>query len=133
MEFTLLMDRIKCWLNTALQVLTAAPALHSLIIRQREDAADILEFLFPIRVDLRKLILEYCYLGKDSTGLLANVKALYRDLEGLSLEGCYPLTSAGYGHIAHLKKLSELNLSNSQVDYIYIKPVETHVCIFEHM
>ena len=108
-----------------------APALHSFIIRDRKDAADILEFHFSINLNLRKLILEYCYLGNDSTGLLANVVALYPDLEVLSLEGSYPLKSAGYSHITHLKKLSELNLSYCQVDYI--KPSETHVYIHLHM
>jgi len=84
----------KLLISTPLQVLTAAPALHSLIIRVRNDAADILEFLFQIRGYVRRLILEYFYLGKDSTGLLANIVALYPDLEILSLRGCYPLSSA---------------------------------------
>jgi len=34
MEFILLMYRKSCWLNTPWQVLTAAPALHSIIIRE---------------------------------------------------------------------------------------------------
>jgi hypothetical protein len=109
------------------------PALHSLIVRHRKDVADILQFLFHIHGDLRKLILKYCYLGEDGTGLLANIVALYPDLEVLSLEGCIPLTSAGYCLIPHLKKLSELNLSYCQVDYMYVKPLETHVCVRECM
>ena len=118
-EFILLKDRIKCCLNTPLQVLLAAPALPSLIVRDRGDAAQILEFLFHKHCYLRKLVLERSYLGEDSTGLLANIVALYPYLEGLSLEGCRRLTSAGYDIISRLKKLSELNLSECQVDYMY--------------
>ena len=99
-------------------MLTSAPALHSLIICQRTDAARILEFLFHIRGYLRKLILEDCWLGEDSTGLLANIVALYPDLEVLSLEMCYPLESAGYCFIPHMKKLTELELLGSEVDYV---------------
>jgi hypothetical protein len=95
--------------------------------------ADILEFLFHIHGDLRKLILEDCYLGEDSTGLLTNIVALYPDLEVLSLGRCYPLTSAAHCLIPHLKKLSELNLSNCEVDYVFIKLLEPHVCIHERM
>ena len=120
MEFILLLDTIKCWYNTPLQVLTEAPALHSLIIRQRDDVADILQFLFHICGYLRKLILQRCCLGEDSTGLLANIVAFYPDLEVLSLVCCRPLTSAGYCLIPHLKKLSELNLSYCEVDYVYV-------------
>jgi len=88
-----------------------APALHSLTICKREDVADIVKFLSHIHGNLRKLILEYCHLGEDSTDLLANIVALYPDLEVLSLEGCLGLTSAGYHFIPRLKKLSELSLS----------------------
>ena len=118
MEFILLMDRIKCWYNTPLQVLTNAPALQSLIISDRIDAAHILEFLFRIRGYLRKLILKYCWFGEDSTGLLPNIVALYPDLEVLALEDCSPLESAGYCLIPRLKNLSELYISGCQVDYI---------------
>jgi len=97
-----------------------APALQSLIIRERKDAAYILEFLFHNHVDLRKLSLERCWLGEDCTGLLANVVDLYPDLEGLSLTYCKPLTSSGYDHFPHLKKLSEPHLPMRQVHYIYI-------------
>ena len=121
MEFILLMDTIKCWYNTPLQVLTAAPALHSLIVHNRGDAADILKFLFHIRSYLRKLILKYCWLGEDSTGLLANIVALYPDLEVLSLEGCRPLISAGYCLLPRLEKLFELNLSECKVHYLCVK------------
>ena len=114
----LLMYRITCWVNTLLQVLRAAPALHSLIIRDRKDVADILEFLFHKHVDLRKLILKCSWLGEDGTGLLANIVALYPDLEGLSLDDCYPITSAGYCLLPRLKKLSELNLSSCEVDCV---------------
>ena len=88
-----------------------APALHSLIIRERWDAADILEFLFSICGYLRKLILKQCCLCEDGTGLLANIVALYPDLEVLSLETCFKITSDGYCLIPRLKKLSELDLS----------------------
>ena len=99
-----------------------APALHSLTIRESYDAPRILEFLSGIR-HVRKLILEHCWLGEESTGLLANIVALYPDLEVLSLESCYPLSSAVYCLIPSLKKLSELNLQDCQVDYVYVKPV----------
>jgi len=131
MEFILLMRRLKCWYNTPLQVLTNSPALHSLIVRERWDVADILEFLLRNRGYLRKLILKDCLLGENSTGLLANIVALYPDLESLSLEGCIPLTSDGYTLIARLKKLSELNLLYSEVDYMYVTLLETRVCIRE--
>ena len=133
MVFILLMDRIRCSLNTPLQVLTAAPALHSLIIRVRRDAADILEFLFHIRGYLRRLILENCYLGKDSTGLLENIVELYPDLEILSLQDCYPHSSAAYSLIPRLKKLSELNLSNSRVNYLYFNLSYTDVSIYDYI
>ena len=109
-----------------------APALHSLTIRDRNDAAHVLEWLLNIR-GLRKLILECCWLGEDSTSLLANIVALYPDLEVLSLAICYPLSYAGYRHIFRLKKLSELNLSNCQVYYVNVKLLETHIYIREHM
>jgi hypothetical protein len=130
MEFNLL-DRMKFWYNTALQVLTLAPALHSLHIRERWDMADILQFLFPIRGYLRKLIFERCWFGENGTGLLANIVALYPDLEILSLCSSHRLTSADYCLIQHLKKLSELNLSECQVHYLCVKLLETHVCIHE--
>jgi len=110
---------------TPLQVLTDAPALYSLIIRYRDDVADILEFFNQIPRDLRKLILEGCWLGENSTGLLAKIVDLYPDLESLSLDGCYPLTSDDYCLIPRLKKLCELNLSYSEVDYVYVKGLET--------
>jgi len=122
MEFILLMERIKCLYKTPLQVLTAAPTLHSLIVRERWDLEDILEFLNHIHVDLRKLIIKDCWFGKDSTGLLANIVALYPDLEVLSLEKNYGLKSDDYCLIAQLKKLSELNLTLYEVDYMYVQP-----------
>jgi len=103
-------------INTPLQVLTAAPALHSLTIRGREDVADILEFLNHIHGDLRKLSIKTCSFGKDSTGLFANIVALYPDLEGLSLALCYEFPSDVYFLIPRLKKLSELELSPDTVD-----------------
>jgi hypothetical protein len=106
-----------------------APALHTLIIREREDVADILGFMKHKPVDLRKLILERCCLVEDSTGLLANIVALYPDLEVLSLNGCHSLTSTGYCLIPRLKKLSELNLSECKVQYVCVKLLKTHVCI----
>ena len=150
MEIILLMNSIKCWCYCPLQVLRAAPALHSLIVRQRKDVADILEFLNPnqgclrklirqflnpiqgclrnlileflnpIQGGLRKLILEYCSLDDDSTGIFANIVALYPDLEVLSLEGCRQLTPAGYRLIPRLKKLSELNPFFCEVDYVCV-------------
>ena len=101
-------------------MLTAAPALHSLVIRQHTGVADILKLLIAKPFELRKLILENCLHGEDSTGLLANIVEKYPDLEVLSLEGCRPLTSASYSHIAELKKLFELNLSHCKVEYICI-------------
>ena len=110
---------------------TNAPALHSIFIREREDVADILEFLFRNHGYLRKLILEDCWLGENSTGLLAKIVALYPDLESLSLEGCNPFTSDGYCLIPCLKNLSELKLSYSEVDSMYFKLLETRVSIRE--
>jgi len=109
-------------INTPLHVLTAAPALHSLIVDDREDVADILEFLNHKHGDLRKLSIEYFEIEEFSTGLLANIVALYPDLEGLSLRGPYGLKSDDYCLIAQLKKLSELNLSLREVDYMYYHP-----------
>jgi len=109
-------------INTPLQVLTAAPALHSLIVKRRKDVADILEFLNHIHGDLRELIIESCWFGEDSTGLLANIVALYPDLEVLSLWKNSRLKSDDYCLIAQLKKLSELNLLIFQVDYMYVQP-----------
>ena len=71
-----------------------APAQHSLMVRERMDAAHILECLFHKYGDLRKLSLEHCWLGEDGTGLLANVVDLYLDLESLSLTDCVTPTSA---------------------------------------
>jgi hypothetical protein len=78
-------------------------------------------------VDLRRLILQACWFGEDSTGLLANIVALYPDLEVLSLESCHPLTSTDYHLIPCLKKLSELTLSYSKVHYVCVNLLETHV------
>ena len=107
-----------CWSNTPLQVLRNAPALHSLIIQQRKDVADTLKLLFKKDGSLRKLILDFCYLGEDSTGLLSKIVDFYSDLEVLSLEGCFPITSDGYGLIERLMNLSELNLSHCEVYYV---------------
>jgi len=83
---------------------------------------DILKFLKNIHGDLRKLSIEYWSIEKVSTGLLANIVALYPDLEGLSLKGTFGLKSEYYCLIAQLKKLSELNLSMYQVDYMCVQP-----------
>jgi hypothetical protein len=120
MEIILLMGRIVCWYNTPLQVLINAPALYSLNIHNREDAADILQFHFHIHGYLRKLFLEDCYIDECSIGLLANNEALYPNLEVLSLKGCYPLPSSVYHLIPRLKKLTELNISYCLVHYIYM-------------
>ena len=118
MEFILLMDRKKCWVNTPLQVLRAAPALHSLTIFGRDDVANILEFRNHIRGDLRKLRIEYCCLGEGSTGLIENIVAFYPDLEVLSLQGCSSLKSGDYCPIPGLKKLTELNVYGYEVRYM---------------
>jgi hypothetical protein len=65
------------------------------MIRQREDVADILEFLFHKHGDLSKLIIEECPFGEDSAGMFANIVDLYPELEGMSLAYCESLTSAG--------------------------------------
>jgi hypothetical protein len=105
----------------------------TLIIRKREDATRILGIVFDSHVDLRKLIVEKCNLGEDSTGILTNIMTLYPELEAVSLEDCSPITPAGYCLIAQLKKLSELNLLYCQVDCVYVKLLETNVCMHEHM
>jgi hypothetical protein len=130
-EFILLMDRITCWYNTALQVLANAPALHSLIIRERADVADILALLNHVNGDLRRLILQQCWFVENSTGFLANIVASCPDLEGLSLENCYPLTSDGIRLIPCLKNLSELNLSTEEVHYVcdkFLREACLHMC-----
>jgi hypothetical protein len=104
-----------------------APALHSLVISGREDAERVLRTLIGSRVGIRKLIVVRCFLGVDSTGLLTKIIALYPGLEALSLERCYPLKPAVYSLIPSLKKLSELNISNSQVNYVYVKQLQTDV------
>jgi hypothetical protein len=123
----------KVLINSSLQVFTVAPALHSLIIRERKDASHILQILFDSHVDLRKLIMKDCNLGDDATGILKKIVALYPELEALVLKGCYPLHSAAYSVIPHLKKLSELILSHYRVHYEYVKQLQTDVCICEHM
>jgi len=84
--------------------------------------ADILEFLNHIHGDLRELIIKCSSFGEDSTGLLANIVALYPDLEVLSLAYNLHLKSDDYCLIAQLKKLSELNLALYEVDYMYVQP-----------
>jgi hypothetical protein len=110
-----------------------APALYSLIIRQRTDAARILGILFDSDVDLRKLILERCKLGEDSTGILTKIVSRYPELEALSLEWCDSLHSAAYYLIPQLKKLSELVLTGIEVRYVCVKLLETDVCICERI
>jgi Ran GTPase-activating protein (RanGAP) involved in mRNA processing and transport len=95
-----------------------APSQHSLIIDRRDDAERILGTLFDRHIDLRKLILRYCTVHEDGTGILSNIVAFYPDLEVLTLQGCSKITSAGYSVIPRLKKLIELNLSNCQVNYM---------------
>ena len=110
-----------------------APALRSLVIRQRDDVADILEFLFHKRGDLRKQILKCRWLGDNGSGLLANIVSLYPGLEFLSLEGCNPLTTTSYCLLLHVKKLCELKVSNCEVYYACVKMLETHFCICQRM
>jgi hypothetical protein len=125
------MERIKCWYNTPLQLLTNAPALHSLSIFERQDAVNILKFFFRKNVDLRELIVESCRLGEESTDLLNNIVDLYPDLEVLSLEHCYPIHHDGYCHISRLEKLSELKLFNIKVHYVCVKLLQSSVCVRE--
>jgi len=80
--------------------------------------ANILNFLFHNDAYLRKLILDFCYLGEDGTGLLSKIVDFYSDLEVLSLQGCYLITSDGYCLIQRLMKLSELNLSHCELYYV---------------
>ncbi|PNF15552.1 hypothetical protein B7P43_G16476 [Cryptotermes secundus] len=96
------------------QVLAEAPALHSFIIDNRDDAFQLLELLFDSCGCLKKLNLRFCSLSEDSTGLLASIVAFYPNLEELTLKGCFPLTEAGYSLIPRLKKLSVLDLSHSE-------------------
>jgi hypothetical protein len=110
-----------------------APALHSLIISQRDDVVRILGTLFDSHVYLRKLIMKHCKLGEDGTGILSKIVAFYPDLEALSLIYCRPLHSAAYSVIPRLKKLSELNLSYCEVCYVYVKLLKTNGCICKHM
>jgi hypothetical protein len=99
----------------------------------REDAAPILRILFDRHIDLRKLMLTDCELGEDSTDIITNIVDLYPKLEVLSLDCCDPLNSAAYSLIPRLKKLSELNISYCQVHYVFVKLLQTDVCICEHM
>ena len=99
-------------INRIAEVLTNASALHSLIIHDREDAAHILQFLFPICGYLRKLILKDCWLGEESTDHLVYIVPFYPDLEVLSLEDCSPIQCAVYYLISRLRKLSVLCISN---------------------
>jgi hypothetical protein len=92
-----------------------APTLNTLVIRERKNAADILQNIFHIHGYLRELILDGCWLGEDITDLLEKIVDLYPDLEVLSLAHCHPLKSAGYCQIQRLKKLSVLKLSYSEV------------------
>jgi len=89
--------------------------------------ADVLKFLFHKDGYLRELILDFCYLGEDGTGLLSKIVAFYPDLEVLSLRGCFPITADGYCLIQGLTKLSELNLSHCEVYYVCDKLLETQV------
>jgi Ran GTPase-activating protein (RanGAP) involved in mRNA processing and transport len=94
-----------------------APALYQLFVRDRDDVARILEFLFHIHGYLRKLILQCCWLGENSTSILAFIVAFYPDLEGLALVQC-DLTSDACRLLPCLKKMSELNLSDCMVQYV---------------
>jgi hypothetical protein len=110
-----------------------APALRSFIVFRKRNATDILELLRHSKVDLRKLSLEGCYLDEMGSAILAKILDLYQNLEVLSLRRCNPLTSFDYCRITHLKKLSELNILECQVDYVCVKLLEMLVCIREHM
>jgi hypothetical protein len=110
-----------------------APALHSFTISLGHDVVRIVGILFDSHVDLRKLILKNCYLDNDSTVILTKIVARYPELETLSLQDCQPLHSAAYSLIPQLKKLSELIVPSTEVRYVYVKLLETHVCICERM
>jgi hypothetical protein len=133
MEFILLMDRIKYWYNTPLQVLTVAPALHSLNICLRHDAEDIVKFLDHNHVDLKKLYLQNCSFDMNASGLVANIVDFCPGLECLSMRFCFHLSPADLGLIPRLKKLSELNVLGCKVTYACGKLLESQVCIPEHM
>jgi len=109
-----------------------APLLHSLVIRERNDVAEIVQFLDHNYINLKKLILGKCSLGEDGPGLFANIVKLCPHLEVLSLKECHPTISTGYCLIPCLKKLSELNLSHCQVDYVCVM-LETHMCMRVHV
>ena len=111
-----------------------APALHSLTIRDRNDAAHILELLLKNIRGLRKLRIHHdSWVSEDITGLFANIVGLYPDLEVLSLAGYHELTSAGYLLIPRLKKLTELKFPPCQVHYVCFKLLGTHIYICEYM
>ena len=111
-----------------------APALHSLTIRGRNDAAHILQLLLKNIRGLRKLRIHHDSSPSDDiTGLFANIVALYPDLEVLSLARYHQLASANYCLIPRLKKLSELELFYCQVHYVCFKLLETHIYICEYM
>jgi hypothetical protein len=114
-------------------VLTVTPALHSLIIHEREDVERIVEILVDRHVGLTKLILKRCNFGKHGTSIFTSIAASYKDLQALSLEGSHPITSADSFLFSHLKNLSELNLTSCRVSYVYVNLLQTVVCICEHM
>jgi Ran GTPase-activating protein (RanGAP) involved in mRNA processing and transport len=93
----------------------------------------VLEILVDSHVDLKKLILKYCDIGDEFTGILSKVVALNPELETLSLVDCHVWPNAASSLVPRLKKLSELNLSHLEVYYVHIKPLQPHVSIFEQM
>ena len=111
------------------QVLAEAPVLNSFIVNKRNDAAQLLELLFDSCEGIKKLMLRFCGLGEDSTGLLANIVTFYPDLEELVLEGCAPLTFTGYSLIPRLKKLCSLNISYCKVCNVNAHFIEIDVIL----
>jgi hypothetical protein len=112
-----------------------APALHSfnLYDRSGNDALHIAEVLVHSHVDLTKLVLKGCEFAKRGTAIFHSLVAKYPDLESLTLENFHPIRPAHYRLIARLKRLSELKLASSEVLCVYVKLLQTHVCICEHM
>jgi hypothetical protein len=110
----------------------AAPALHSLNICFREDAACLLLILFNRHINIRRLRLVGYW---DNPDFLIKSVALFPQLESLTLEAIDPeFPDTAYSAIPHLKKLSELTLYYCSVRCVYVYLLETHrVCKCEHV
>ncbi|KAJ9586672.1 hypothetical protein L9F63_019710, partial [Diploptera punctata] len=104
-------DRVSRF-TSALKVLERAPNLKSFVIRFREDAVQLLEFLFGKCDGIKRLEIYYCYLGVSNMCVLDKIVAFYPELEELGLVGCFELTSSIGSTISQLRKLRRLNLSD---------------------